>query len=94
MPGWTHRRIAALESIPGRDPDEPTDWIPLRHELGVRAFGINAFRADHVGQIIVERHQETDHEEAYGRPGSCATCASTGFSRGADGVGSMRGASR
>jgi len=68
---WTHRRIADIPSIPGCDADEPTDWIPLRHELGIQAFGINAFAADAPGQIIIERHDEVapedagGHEEAY-----------------------------
>jgi hypothetical protein len=66
MAGWEHRRIAALDAIPGCEADEPTDWIPLRHALGIRAFGINAFAADQVGQVIVERHDESGgHEEAY-----------------------------
>jgi hypothetical protein len=71
MARWQQRRIADVASIPGCDADEPTDWIPLRHELGIQAFGINAFTADAVGQIIVERHDELTpdaaggHEEAY-----------------------------
>jgi hypothetical protein len=71
MAGWEHRRIAALESIPGCEADEPTDWIPLRHELGIRAFGLNAFAADRPGQMIIEHHDELSpdgaggHEEAY-----------------------------
>jgi len=71
MSRWTQRRIADIAPIPGCDADEPTDWIPLRHELGIRAFGINAFSADAPGQIIVERHDELGpegaggHEEAY-----------------------------
>ena len=71
-PRWTHRRLDDLDPIPGCDPVEPTAWLPLRHELGIRAFGINAFTADEPGQIIVERHDEagadgapTGHEEAY-----------------------------
>jgi hypothetical protein len=71
MSRWKQRRIAEIASIPGCDPAEPTDWIPLRHELGIQAFGINAFKADTAGQIIVERHDERSpdgdggHEEAY-----------------------------
>jgi hypothetical protein len=71
MARWQQRRIADVASIPGCDADEPTAWIPLRHELGVQACGINAFRADAAGQIIVEHHDELSpdaaggHEEAY-----------------------------
>ena len=68
---WEQRRIAEVAAIPGCDADEPTAWIPLRHELGIRAFGINAFTAQEVGEIIVEHHDELSpeaaggHEEAY-----------------------------
>jgi quercetin dioxygenase-like cupin family protein len=71
MSRWEQRRIADVAAIPGCDPDEPTDWIPLRHELGIQAFGINAFKAGEVGEIIVEHHDELSpdaaggHEEAY-----------------------------
>ena len=71
MARWEQRRIADVASIPGCDADEPTAWIPLRHELGIRAFGINAFTAQAVGEIIVEHHDELSpeaaggHEEAY-----------------------------
>ncbi len=70
MAAWEQRHIADIPSIPGCPADEPTDWIPLRHELGIRAFGINAFAAHAPGQIVIERHDEATpdgggHEEAY-----------------------------
>jgi Cupin domain len=42
-------------------------WRPLRRTLGVRAFGINAYTADDVGQDVVEEHNEEGpgHEEIY-----------------------------
>jgi hypothetical protein len=45
-------------------------FSPLRRELGVRAFGINAFSAREPGQQVVEEHDETGsgaggHEELY-----------------------------
>jgi len=41
-------------------------WHPVRHALGVRAFGINAYSGDR-GEDVIERHTEdgSDHEEMY-----------------------------
>jgi mannose-6-phosphate isomerase-like protein (cupin superfamily) len=43
-------------------------WIPVRHRLGVQAFGTNAYRAAKAGDVVVEEHTEwTDdpvHEPA------------------------------
>jgi hypothetical protein len=33
-------------------------WKPVRRELGVRAFGTNAYVADAPGDVVVERHDE------------------------------------
>jgi hypothetical protein len=40
-------------------------WLPVRHTLGVRAFGCNAYRADEAGVDVVEPHTESIHEELY-----------------------------
>ena len=44
-----------------------TDWLPLRDAIGVRAFGVNAWRAQRAGAEVIERHTEEDyeHEELY-----------------------------
>jgi len=41
-------------------------WLPLRHTLGVRAFGTNAYRGD-AGERVIEEHTEAGagHEELY-----------------------------
>ena len=41
-------------------------WLPLRHTLGVQAFGVNAYRGD-AGEQVLEEHTEegSDHEELY-----------------------------
>jgi hypothetical protein len=51
--------------------DEP-DWKPLRHDLGVGAFGVNAWLAKAAGDQAIERHDEKvveggthGHEELY-----------------------------
>ena len=46
-------------------------WKPIRFELGVRAFGCNAYSADEAGHDLIESHtEETEdpslaHEELY-----------------------------
>jgi quercetin dioxygenase-like cupin family protein len=41
-------------------------WHPVRHALGVQAFGINAYSGD-AGDDVIEDHTEdgSDHEELY-----------------------------
>jgi hypothetical protein len=43
-------------------------WIPVRHTLGLRAFGTNAYEGDAIGQDVVEAHTESielGHQELY-----------------------------
>ena len=42
-------------------------WLPLRHLLGVQAFGVNAYTAVAAGEDVIERHTEEGlgHEELY-----------------------------
>jgi hypothetical protein len=54
-----------LEAIPG--PGTLT-WHPVRAQLGIRAFGTNAYSAENVGDDVVEPHTENPtfaHEELY-----------------------------
>jgi quercetin dioxygenase-like cupin family protein len=51
-----------LDAIPG--PGTLT-WLPVRHALGIHAFGCNAYRADEAGTEVVEPHTEDSHEELY-----------------------------
>jgi quercetin dioxygenase-like cupin family protein len=41
-------------------------WHPVRHALGIHAFGINAYSGD-AGDDVIEEHTEdgSDHEELY-----------------------------
>jgi hypothetical protein len=56
------------EIEPGRP--EGVDWFPLRALLGIRAFGVSAYRAN-AGEPVVPRHSEQAgggagvHEELY-----------------------------
>jgi hypothetical protein len=52
--------------------DSEPDWKPLRHHLGIGAFGVNAWVAPAAGDPAVERHDEAPedggtngHEELY-----------------------------
>lgn len=64
-------RSAQIDDIPtlASDPDEP-EWKPLRLHFGIGAFGINAWKAREAGQLVIERHTETEdsdtrHQELY-----------------------------
>ena len=65
-------RALDLDSIPTADDGPgPADWKPLRHHLGIRAFGTNAWVATEAGQVLIEEHDEVleegtgGHEELY-----------------------------
>jgi hypothetical protein len=69
--GFVTTHLDAIEPIVFDSDDEP-DWRPLRHDLGIGAFGINAWVAKAPGDQAIERHDEvpTDggangHEELY-----------------------------
>ena len=55
--------IAELDRIPV---DHGLEWRPIRRRLGIRAFGMNAYTAENVGDLVVEEHKEgSGHEEVY-----------------------------
>ena len=39
-------------------------WKPVRHALGVTAFGINAYHGENAGDLVVEEHTDR-HQELY-----------------------------
>ena len=43
--------------------DGTLQWVPLRRRLGIRAFGTNAYRAPHAGDLIIEEHVESPGQE-------------------------------
>jgi len=62
-------RVLHLSDTPAVDDhglEVEADWKPVRHHLGVRAFGINAY-AGQSGQVVIEDHDEADigHQELY-----------------------------
>jgi tetratricopeptide (TPR) repeat protein len=67
MRGWESTSFGELDAIPLF---EGIVWHPVRRKLGIRAFGINAYTAEAVGQQVIEEHDETGggaggHEEVY-----------------------------
>ena len=68
----TAAHLDTLPRIPAAGPDEIT-WTPIRHALGIGAFGVNAWHAD-AGGLVIEEHDEIPepgvdefepHEELY-----------------------------
>ena len=55
--------IDELDRIPV---EQGLEWRPIRRRLGIRAFGMNAYTAEKVGDLVVEEHKEgSGHEEVY-----------------------------
>jgi hypothetical protein len=61
---WRVTSLDAVEPLPGPG---TLRWMPVRHELGIGAFGTNAYVARAAGDDVVEPHTEqgTGHEELY-----------------------------
>ena len=64
---WVVRR---LEDVGDFVDEERARWFPIRIELGIGAFGVNAWRATKGGQELIEEHDEVGggagrHEELY-----------------------------
>lgn len=64
--------VASLEAMPGLPLGFAPDlaWKPVRHHLGLTAFGVNAYVAGTSGGMLIEDHDETGggaghHEELY-----------------------------
>jgi mannose-6-phosphate isomerase-like protein (cupin superfamily) len=66
LPGFTVKRLNEIPGVPDPDPGDP-EWKPLRHHLGLEAFGANAFVQPEAGGRLVEEHRELDtrHQELY-----------------------------
>lgn len=63
MSSYKVLKIEELDRIPV---EQGLEWRPIRRRLGIRAFGMNAYTAENVGDLVVEEHKEgTGHEEVY-----------------------------
>ena len=59
---------AGLAEIRSRPTDlVEAEWKPVRHHLGITAFGVNAYVARAAGELVIEEHSEGNagHEELY-----------------------------
>jgi hypothetical protein len=63
----TAAQVIALDDIEAVPGPGTLRWLPVRHTLGIRAFGCNAYVAAEAGDDVVEPHTESpqDHEELY-----------------------------
>jgi hypothetical protein len=63
-------RSVSVDEIPNAGESGEPVWRPVRHHLGIHAFGINAWTAPEAGDEVIEEHVEaqtspTRHEELY-----------------------------
>ena len=60
-------RISSLDDVEPLPGPGSLKWLPMRYELGIGAFGTNAYVAEQAGDDVVEPHTEegTGHEELY-----------------------------
>ena len=61
--------VASLDEIPGQRWDNGLEWRPVRHHLGIGAFGAGVWIGDQ-GVELIEEHTEREenadeHEELY-----------------------------
>jgi hypothetical protein len=62
-------RSTRIRDVPPGPSDGDYDWRPVRHHLGISAFGVNAWLGD-AGVEVIEEHDEHEegteaHEELY-----------------------------
>jgi mannose-6-phosphate isomerase-like protein (cupin superfamily) len=59
-------RVASIADVPAVPaPVEGLEWHPVRHHLGIRAFGTNGYVGRSAGDLVIEPHDEDEHEELY-----------------------------
>ena len=59
-------RITRVADVPALPSDvEGLEWHPVRHHLGIRAFGTNGYAGHRAGDLVIEPHDEDEHEELY-----------------------------
>jgi hypothetical protein len=50
--------VMGLDEFERRPGPGPMTWLPVRHTLGIEAFGTNAYVANAAGDDVVEPHDE------------------------------------
>src|SRR3712207_377842 len=56
-------QVSDIESVD--NPVDGLDWRPVRHHLGITAFGTNAYVGNETGDLVIEPHDEEEDEELY-----------------------------
>ena len=70
-PGYRTLHLDDIRTIRFPEDAQTPDWKPVRRELGVQAFGTNAYVARNAGDIVIEPHDELprdgeqSHQEIY-----------------------------
>lgn len=64
--GYRTLHLDDIQTIRFADDPETPDWKPVRRELGVEAFGTNAYVAASAGDIVIEPHDEVSSDAAGG----------------------------
>jgi mannose-6-phosphate isomerase-like protein (cupin superfamily) len=60
--GYEILTLSEVEAVPHR---EGTNLIPVRHTLGFRPAGVNAWKADAGGQLMPPHEEDSGNEELY-----------------------------
>jgi mannose-6-phosphate isomerase-like protein (cupin superfamily) len=60
--GYEILTLSEVEAVPHR---EGTNLIPVRHTLGFRPAGVNAWKADTGGQVMPPHEEDSGNEELY-----------------------------
>ncbi len=69
--GYRTLHLDDIATIRFPDDAKTPDWKPVRRELGVQAFGTNAYVAPNAGDLVIEPHDELprageqSHQEIY-----------------------------
>jgi len=60
-------RVGHLDELDRVPVEQGLEWRPVRRQLGIQGFGVNAYTSAKVGDWVVEEHTEEQlgHEEAY-----------------------------
>ena len=61
----SHRAVRVDDIPVSPTPVEDGEWHPVRHHLGITAFGTNAYVGRAPGDPVIEDHSEDEHEELY-----------------------------
>lgn len=59
----THQTLSIFDAESVLIDGGELEWVPVRRRLGIRGFGVNAFRAARRGDTVIEDHVESPGQE-------------------------------